>query len=71
VCPAETVKRLSCKWKGQTSADDVLQESAGSPISQMPQIKQKAGYVQDASPIQTKPCQLKQKEKSTIEYWQK
>jgi len=31
------VKRPSCKWKGQTDADDVSTGSAGSPISRMPQ----------------------------------
>ena len=33
----ETVKRPSCKWKGQTDADEDSARSAGSPISRMPQ----------------------------------
>jgi integrase len=31
------VKRPSCKWKGQTDADDASTGSAGSPTSRMPQ----------------------------------
>ena len=31
------MKRPSCKWKGQTDADEVSTGSAGSPISRMPQ----------------------------------
>jgi len=30
------VKRPSCKWKGQTVADEESTLSAGSPISRMP-----------------------------------
>jgi len=36
------VKRPSCKWKGQTDADEASTRSAGSPISRMPQ-KTKGG----------------------------
>jgi len=36
------MKRPSCKWKGQTDADEESTGSAGSPISRMPQ-KTKGG----------------------------
>src|SRR3990170_5343754 len=32
------LKRPSCKWKGQTVADDRSTGGAGSPISRMPQL---------------------------------
>jgi len=44
------VKRLSCKWKGQTDACELSTGGAGSPISRMPQFEQKAGYDQHANP---------------------
>ena len=59
------MKRPSCKWKGQTVADDQSTGGAGSPISRMPQHKLKAGYVQDASPTQTEFCQDKQNVRQT------
>ena len=37
VCWVGAVKRPSCKWKGQTVADDKSTGGAGSPISRMPQ----------------------------------
>ena len=47
----EAVKRPSCEVKGQIDAYERSAQGAGSPYSQMPSIKQKAGYVQHTSPL--------------------
>jgi hypothetical protein len=51
----ETVKRLSCEVKGQIDAYERSARGAGSPYSQMPSNKQKAGYVQHTSPTAQMP----------------
>jgi len=42
------VKRPSCKWKGQTDADEALPEARVARLAEC-RIKQKAGYNQHAS----------------------
>jgi len=46
----EAVKRLSCEVKGQIDACERSARGAGSPLSQMPSLEQKAGYDQHTSP---------------------
>jgi len=48
----ETVKRPTCKWKGQTDADEDSTRSAGSPISRMPQST-KGGLQPTRQPLST------------------
>ena len=52
MCQTGTVKRPSCKWKGQTDADDNLQEARVARLAECHR-QQKAGYCQDAMPKTT------------------
>jgi hypothetical protein len=50
------VKRPSCKWKGQTDADEALPEARVARLAEC-RIEQKAGYNQHASFSQSPPTQ--------------
>ena len=65
----ETVKRPSCKWKGQTCADDNYRRARVARLAEC-HNKQKAGYSQDATPTLNIISATLSKTSPAIEYWQ-